>query len=199
MQQEQPPLCRCGYENSGNYCPKCGVGQPKSRNTPARGKFTWKPAHAAIAAASVIGVSLLALSLLIGNSGADTDTPPRQADQTEEPDALELVTANHLNHRIAQAFAILGLKYDVELDYNDLLAFFRETTLENEEFMEEVSPIEIGLFELLHDEYDYANEAEEAILKQGESPRKFLLELSQAITSTKGKETTSPTTTRKSE
>ena len=49
--------------------------------------------------------------------------------------------------------------------HNDLLAFFPETTLENEEFKQEVSPIEVGLFKLFHDKYDYANEVEEAILK----------------------------------
>ena len=92
------------------------------------------------------------------------------------------------------SLVILGLKYEVDLEYDSLLAFFEE-----EAFLEEVSPIEVGLMELLHDEYDYANEMEEAFLKDGKSPRKVLLALSQAITSTKGKETTSPTTTRKAE
>ena len=28
MQQEQPTVCRCGYENPGNFCPDCGARQP---------------------------------------------------------------------------------------------------------------------------------------------------------------------------
>ena len=82
----------------------------------------------------------------------------------------------------------------MDLEYDSLLAFFEE-----EAFLEEVSPIEVGLMELFHDEYDYANEIEEMLLKQGESPRRVLLRLSQSIASTKEKETTSPTTTSKTE
>ena len=110
-----------------------------------------------------------------------------------------MATAHHLNHRMAQAFVILGLKYDVDLEYDDLLEFFREVTVENEEFLEEISLIEVGLFELFGDEYDYATAMEEVLLKQGESPRKVLLQLSQHIASTKKKKTTSPSSTRKSE
>ena len=155
--------------------------------------------YVAAAVASVIALTLLALSLLIGNSGAGTDNPRGQADQTEEPNGLELVAAHHLNHRMAQAFVILGLKYDVDLEYDDLLEFFREVTVENEELWEEISLIEVGLAELFGDEYDYATAMEEVLLKQGESPRKVLLQLSQHIASTKKKKTTSPSSTRKSE
>ena len=46
----------------------------------------------------------LTLALLYANFGPDTDSPTGQADQTQEPDALEQITARHLNHRMAQAF-----------------------------------------------------------------------------------------------
>ena len=201
MQEKQPPVCsKCGYGNPGNFCTKCGARQPGPQSTSGPGKLTRKPVYAAAAVASVIALTLIALSLLIGNSGAGTDNPRGQADQTEEPNALELATAHHLNHRMSQAFVILGLKYEVDLEYDDLLALFREATVEKEEFFEEISLIEVGLFELFGgDEYDYAMEMEETILKQGESPRKVLLQLSQHIASTKKKETTSPSSTRKSE
>ena len=200
MQEKQPPVCsKCGYGNPGNFCTKCGARQPGPQSTSGPGKLTRKPVYVAAAVASVIALTLLALSLLIGNSGAGTDNPRGQADQTEEPNALELATAHHLNHRMAQAFVILGLKYDVDLEYDDLLEFFREVTVENEELWEEISLIEVGLFELFGDEYDYATAMEEFILKQGESPRKVLLQLSQHIASTKKKKTTSPSSTRRSE
>ena len=201
MQEKQPPVCsKCGYGNPGNFCPKCGAQQTGLQNASGPGKLTRKPVFVAAAVASVIALTLIALSLLIGNSGAGTDNPRGQADQTEEPNALELVAAHHLNHRMAQAFVILGLKYEVDLEYDDLLALFREVTVENEEFLEEISPIEVGLLELFGgDEYDYATAMEEVILKRGESPRKALLQLSQHIASTKKKKTTSPSSTRKSE
>ena len=201
MQEKQPPVCsKCGYGNPGNFCTKCGARQPGPQSTSGPGKLTRKPVYVAAAVASVIALTLLALSLLIGNSGAGTDNPRGQADQTEEPNALKLVAAHHLNHRMAQAFVILGLKYDVDLEYDDLLALFREATVENEEFWEEISPIKVGLAELFgDDEYDYATAMEEVLLKQGESPRKVLLQLSQHIASTKKKKTTSPSSTRRSE
>ena len=122
MQDDQPPVCnKCGYENPSNYCSRCGVRQPGRRSSPGSVPFQWKPAHAVVAAVSVIVLTLLALGLLTGNIRPGTDSPPGQADQTQEPDALELATARHLNHRIAQAFVILGLKYEVELDYDSLL------------------------------------------------------------------------------
>ena len=83
--------------------------------------FQWKPAHAVVAAVFVL---ILTLALLYANFGPDTDSPPGQADQTQEPDALELAAARHLNHRTAQAFVILGLKYEVDLEYDSILAFF---------------------------------------------------------------------------
>ena len=198
MQQEQPPVCRrCGYENPGNYCSRCGVRQPRQprrRSSPGSVPFQSKPKTAVVTAVFVLIITLALVSLLYANFGPDTDSPPGQADQTQEPDVLELASARHLNHRTAQAFVILGLKYEVDLEYDSLLAFFEE-----EAFLEEVSPIEVGLMELFHDEYDYANEIEEMLLKQGESPRRVLLRLSQSIASTKEKETTSPTTTSKTE
>ena len=35
MQQEPTPVCRCGYENPGKYCPDCGARQPKPGNRPS--------------------------------------------------------------------------------------------------------------------------------------------------------------------
>ena len=198
MQQEQPLVCRrCGYENPSNYCARCGVRQPRQpgrRSSPGSVPFQWEPKTAVVAAVFVLIITLALVALLYANFGPDTDSPPGQADQTQEPDVLELAAARHLNHRMAQAFVILGLKYEVDLEYHSLLAFFEE-----EAFLEEVSPIKVGLMELFHDEYDYANEIEEMLLKEGESPRKALSRLSQNIASTKEKETTSPTTTSKTE
>ena len=163
---------------------------PKRRSSSGSAPSHRKPAHGVVVAITVIALTTLALSC--ANAGPGTDSPPRQADQTREPDALTLATASHLNHRMAQAFVILGLKYEVDLEYDSLLAFF-----EHGAAFEEVSPIKVGISALIHDEYDYANEMEEHILKQGESPRTFLLQLSRGIASTNGEETTSPTRSSK--
>ena len=44
MQPGQTPTCRCGYENSGNYCPNCGARQTGTKTTAERSRRpkSWK-------------------------------------------------------------------------------------------------------------------------------------------------------------
>ena len=82
MQQEQPPVCRCGYENPGNFCPSCGVRQPGQRTLPRPQSIADSPWKIGIILTIVGAVLVGAYFIFIddgsggGNDGIFSSPPP---------------------------------------------------------------------------------------------------------------------------
>ena len=82
MQQEQPPVCKCGYENPGNYCPNCGTKQPGQRTLPGRQSIADSPWKIGIILTIVSTVLVGAYFIFIhdgsggGNDGIFSSPPP---------------------------------------------------------------------------------------------------------------------------
>ena len=82
MQEEQPPICKCGYENPGNFCPDCGVRQPKQRTLPGPQSIADSPWKIGIILTIVSIVLVGAYFIFIydgsggGNDGIFSSPPP---------------------------------------------------------------------------------------------------------------------------
>ena len=67
MQQGWLPVCgKCGHENLGNYCTKCGAQKPRRQSPSGSTQFPWKPVLAVLAAALVLTAVTLIPRQLVG-------------------------------------------------------------------------------------------------------------------------------------